>query len=69
MAANQRDDIEFPKAVKKEGKYVLPWKSDEAPPDGNFKDVFTIDDGSNVPSDSVSVSLFHLTVAMYPVIQ
>ncbi|XP_057297051.1 N-acyl-phosphatidylethanolamine-hydrolyzing phospholipase D-like [Hydractinia symbiolongicarpus] len=49
---NQRDEVEFPKAVKKEGKYLLPWKTDEVPPDGwsSFKYFFT-PDNSNVPAE------------------
>ena len=51
---HERDDLEYPKAVKKEGKYVLPWKTDKVAPDGwsNFKFFFT-PDSSKVPSDAV----------------
>lgn len=54
---NQRDDVEFPKAVKKEGKYLLPWKTDEVPPDGwsSFKYFFT-PDNSNVPAEKVCLN-------------
>jgi len=47
-----RDDIDYPKATKKEGKYVLPWKTDAAAPDGygNFKYFFT-PSRANVPSE------------------
>lgn len=39
---SQRDEDEYPKAVKKEGKYILPWKTDAVTPDGwnNFKYFF-----------------------------
>jgi len=49
---NQRDFDEFPKAEKKEGKYILPWKTEETPPDGwsNFKYFFT-PDSSSVPGE------------------
>jgi len=45
-------DEEYPKAVKKDGKYVLPWEATGAPPDKvtNFRYFFTID-GSGVPNE------------------
>lgn len=51
---NTRDDEEFPKAVKKEGKFILPWKTDKTTPDGwnNFKFFFT-PDNSKVPNEDV----------------
>ena len=51
---HDRDDLEYPKAVKKEGKYILPWKTDKTSPDGwsNFKFFFT-PDNSKVPSEEV----------------
>ena len=56
---NSRDDVEFPKAVKKEGKYILPWETTEQPPDGmtNFRYFFTIDE-SKVPNEKVRLFLF-----------
>ena len=49
--SNQRDE-EYPRAVKKDGKYVLPWATDKQAPDGftNFKYFFTIDE-SKVPNE------------------
>lgn len=45
-------DEEYPKAVKKDGKYVLPWETTEQPPDGmtNFRYFFTVGE-SNVPNE------------------
>jgi len=50
---HERDDLDYPKAQKKEGKYILPWKSEKATPDGwnNFKYFFT-PDSSKVPSEA-----------------
>lgn len=51
---NMRDDLEFPKATKKDGKYLLPWDTKHQPPDGltNFKYFFTVDE-SKVPNEKV----------------
>jgi len=48
---NSRDE-EYPRAAKKEGKYVLPWETTDQPPDGltNFRYFFTIDE-SKVPNE------------------
>lgn len=48
---NQRDEDEYPRSVKKDSKYILPWKTEAVPPDGwsNFKYFFT-PDNSKVPS-------------------
>lgn len=51
---HDRDDVEYPKAQKKEGQYILPWKTDKTAPDGwsNFKFFFS-PDKSKVPSQEV----------------
>jgi hypothetical protein len=52
---HERDDLEYPKAVKKEGKFILPWKTEKTTPDGwnNFK-YFLTPDSSRVPNEQVS---------------
>jgi len=49
---NTRDDVEYPKAQKKEGKYILPWETEHQAPGTftNFKYFFTIDE-SKVPNE------------------
>jgi len=49
---NTRDDIDYPKATKKDGKYILPWECVDQSPTAltNFKYFFTIDE-SRVPNE------------------
>ena len=51
---NERNDNDFPQAVKKEGKFILPWKTDKTTPDAwvTFKSFFT-PDNSKVPNQEV----------------
>ena len=51
---NTRDDVDYPKATKKDGKYILPWETDTQAPGAltNFKYFFTADD-SRVPNEKV----------------
>ena len=54
---NARDEKEFPRATKKDGKYVTPWDTgDKTPPSGwsNFKYAF-VPDYSKVPAEEVGV--------------
>jgi len=47
-----RDEKEFPRPLKKEGKYLLPWETEHQPPTTmtNFKYFFTIDE-TGVPNE------------------
>jgi len=47
---NAHDETDYVKALKRDGKYILPWKSTLQPPDSltNFRSFFTISQ-SNVP--------------------
>ena len=51
---SKRDKDEYPRAEMKDGKYLLPWQTEEVPPDGwtNFKSFFT-PDSSGVPGEEV----------------
>ena len=52
---NKRNEAEYPKAIKKEGKYILPWETDKVTPSGwnTFKHFF-VPNSSGVPSQEVS---------------
>ncbi|XP_065673755.1 N-acyl-phosphatidylethanolamine-hydrolyzing phospholipase D [Hydra vulgaris] len=49
---SKRDKDEYPRAEMKDGKYLLPWQTEEVPPDGwtNFKSFFS-PDSSGVPGE------------------
>ena len=56
---NARDEKEFPRATKQDGRYVTPWDTgDKVPPSGwsNFK-YFFVPDSSRVPAEDVCFAL------------